>query len=425
MNRQAVGQAKRTIGEMHPIGRMLQRKCACGNHTIARGECTECAKKNTAFQQMESKFGRVSPVARDVLASPGQAPEAATRASFMAPFGKDFSQLQTLSAGNHLRLGQPPSLNGRIREPTAPAGERANRSFDQDDKNETDEESPAVSEAPVKGIDPKPDNPPQAPAEQLDKSDDDKTKKAPVPANKIVTETVAATPADRARKKIGIGEEVNCSTDPATAATWAVSGGGTISAASGNSTKFTASMTPSKSTVKATIGKNNLVVNFDVVAPDGMTSTVKSDSGLGTKGPPNNQIGFETVFDCVVQPATVSFYRVKFQENIPSNTWTWPDGTADSKGPKVVPWRVGEDNTTTDTVGNSFRPIARLFDGKKNVNFGYIVKVPEEYKDESGTWVSWLAKEQHFKEFEGATQKGRATLKATNSVSGGWQGPWQ
>ncbi|UJP07336.1 MAG: DUF4157 domain-containing protein, partial [Nitrosomonas sp.] len=32
-------------------GNLLQRKCACGNHTMAGGECTECAKKKTALQR--------------------------------------------------------------------------------------------------------------------------------------------------------------------------------------------------------------------------------------------------------------------------------------------------------------------------------------------------------------------------------------
>src|SRR5436190_20781707 len=35
-----------------PVTRgVLQRKCACGNHTVAGGECVECAKKKTNLQR--------------------------------------------------------------------------------------------------------------------------------------------------------------------------------------------------------------------------------------------------------------------------------------------------------------------------------------------------------------------------------------
>jgi hypothetical protein len=156
-----------------------------------------------------------------------------------------------------------------------------------------------------------------------------------------------------------------------------------------------------------------------------MTATVGSEPSLGTVGPPNNQIGSKTIFDCVVKPATVSFYKAEFRENIPLDTWTWPDGTAGSNGPKVVPWSVGQDNKTTDNVTSALRPIGRISNGRAFVDFGYTIRVPEDYKDESGSWVTWLANEEHYKEFRKLDQKGRSTLKATNNVSGNWQGPWQ
>lgn len=39
-------QAKPTSGNL-----LLQRKCACGNHTVAGGECAECAKKKRGLQR--------------------------------------------------------------------------------------------------------------------------------------------------------------------------------------------------------------------------------------------------------------------------------------------------------------------------------------------------------------------------------------
>jgi hypothetical protein len=253
----------------------------------------------------------------------------------------------------------------------------------------------------------------------------DAKKGAKAPSTKIVSKTVATTPSNRARRKIGIGEEVVCSTDPAKDATWSVTGGGAVTPALGNSTTFTASKSPSKSTVKATIGTEAFTADFDVVAPDGLKSTVKSNDGVGEKGPPNRNIGFKTVFDCIVQPNTVAFHRIEFRENIPKDTWTWPDGTADSNGPKEVPWSVGQDNKTTDTVSSGPRPIDRISKGGKFVDFSYTIRVPEDYKNEAGNWVTWLPGEEHYKEYAGADQRGRGTLKATNNQPGGWQGPWK
>jgi hypothetical protein len=388
---------------------MLQRKCACGNHAPVGGKCDDCAREDKQLQRKTGNlsFNEAASFVRDSTRLPTQTGGASIDKLLKAPSGNDFSRVNTISSVNVARA------------PEAPADHQLSR----DEKSEAEPEAPNVAEAPRGPVPPTPATPSPAPAEPLDKRPAAPPKPAP-PATKIVTQTVATTPADRTRKTIGIGEEVKCSTDPATAATWSVSGGGAVSPAAGNSATFTAKLGPSKPTVKATVGGTDLTVDFDVVAPNGLKSTVSSNPGQGTKGPPNNQIGFETIFDCIVQPATVSFYKVGFRENIPKNDWTWPDGTAGTNGPKEVPWSVGQDNKTTDDVTSALRPIGRVFDGKKNVSFAYTVQVPEDYKDDAGTWVSWLPNEEHYKEFD-ATGRGRATLKATNSPSGTWQGPWQ
>lgn len=74
---------------------ILQRKCTCGNHTVAGGECVECRKKRLqrkTTNQVEPET--VPPIVHQVLRSPGQPLDAATRA-FMEPrFGHDFSQVR-------------------------------------------------------------------------------------------------------------------------------------------------------------------------------------------------------------------------------------------------------------------------------------------------------------------------------------------
>jgi len=62
---------------------------------------------------------------------------------------------------------------------------------------------------------------------------------------KIVTETVATSPPNRARKTIGVGEEVNLSVVPAVTTsagdiTWDLDGGGILGTTSGTTNKFTA-----------------------------------------------------------------------------------------------------------------------------------------------------------------------------------------
>jgi hypothetical protein len=74
----------------------LQRKCDCGNHTMS-AECEDCEKKKISIQRqaiggMESS--EAPPIVHDVLRSPGQPLDSATRA-FMEPrFGHDFSHVR-------------------------------------------------------------------------------------------------------------------------------------------------------------------------------------------------------------------------------------------------------------------------------------------------------------------------------------------
>ena len=81
----------------------LQRACACGQHTVDSGECVECKKKREGTLQRASidraSTSDVPPIVHDVLQSPGQPLDAATRA-FMEPrFGHDFSGVRVHTGG--------------------------------------------------------------------------------------------------------------------------------------------------------------------------------------------------------------------------------------------------------------------------------------------------------------------------------------
>jgi Domain of unknown function (DUF4157) len=78
-------------------GRTIQRKCDCGNHTLASGECDGCKTKRLELQRRatgsKNEPSEAPPIVHEVLRSAGQPLDEATR-GFMEPrFGYDFSQV--------------------------------------------------------------------------------------------------------------------------------------------------------------------------------------------------------------------------------------------------------------------------------------------------------------------------------------------
>ena len=76
---------------------LLQRRCACGGSPGMAGECAECRNKKPTLQRRstnQTEPAAVPPIVHDVLRSPGQPLDLATRA-FMEPrFGHDFSHVR-------------------------------------------------------------------------------------------------------------------------------------------------------------------------------------------------------------------------------------------------------------------------------------------------------------------------------------------
>ncbi len=98
------------------IAGLLQRKCdSCGQHTVAGGGCSDCEKKKGLLQRKATGGEAVSetpPIVGEVLRSPGQPLDAATRAYMEPRFGHDFSQVRARSvmqksSGSDLRIGPP------------------------------------------------------------------------------------------------------------------------------------------------------------------------------------------------------------------------------------------------------------------------------------------------------------------------------
>jgi hypothetical protein len=101
MNRLSAAPHQTANGAPLNAGGILQRKCDCGNHTVAGGKCAECSKKQMSLQRATQasesdtqNSGGVPPIVHDVLRSAGQPLDAQTRA-FMEPrFGHDFSRVR-------------------------------------------------------------------------------------------------------------------------------------------------------------------------------------------------------------------------------------------------------------------------------------------------------------------------------------------
>jgi peptidoglycan hydrolase-like protein with peptidoglycan-binding domain len=95
MDQQVFQQAKLATSATPGLNGILQRACACGQHTSGGGECAECRKTREGTLQRAAvnaaPVNEVPPIVHDVLRSSGQPLDAETRA-FMEPrFGHDFS----------------------------------------------------------------------------------------------------------------------------------------------------------------------------------------------------------------------------------------------------------------------------------------------------------------------------------------------
>lgn len=79
-------------------GGLLQRQCACGQHSTAGAECEECKKKNSGLLQ-RSASGVSTPsgdfsLVHNVLHSPGHPLDSTTRRKMDCHFGEDFRNVR-------------------------------------------------------------------------------------------------------------------------------------------------------------------------------------------------------------------------------------------------------------------------------------------------------------------------------------------
>jgi hypothetical protein len=270
----------------------------------------------------------------------------------------------------------------------------------------------------------------------------------------MTSETVATWPIDRSRTTIGIGEEVVCSIDSSTWTdkdcrnyteevsdtigdrVWACEGNGLITptgVTSSDSTTLTADKSPGicavvvnvyDSKTKYSDGYISKPETFTVIAPtyqiyykdyDDPTWTAWSS---GTK-----YMRTRTVYKPVVQPTSVSFANVDFQENFgDGETDTFPDGSTFFWPFGQYPFDPDQYNQWSDThySGGPYS-IDRLYTGSEWQDFSPRNSIPLQYKNESATWVTFDTPSGGH-DFYYLTGKSRSI---PGGVAGGLQGPWQ
>lgn len=84
-----------TLSSMPLPGNRLQRKCACGQHTVAGGECAECRKKRLQRKSAERSMPESVPsIVHEVLHAPGRPLNGDIRSFMEERFGHDFSRVR-------------------------------------------------------------------------------------------------------------------------------------------------------------------------------------------------------------------------------------------------------------------------------------------------------------------------------------------
>jgi Domain of unknown function (DUF4157) len=94
------------MGRSLAVGRLLQRKCACGA-TTSEEQCEDCKKKTVQRKAVGGdRQAAAPPIVHEVLDSPGQPLNADARSFFEPRFGHDFSKVRVHTDGRAAHSAQ-------------------------------------------------------------------------------------------------------------------------------------------------------------------------------------------------------------------------------------------------------------------------------------------------------------------------------
>ena len=86
---------QKTLSGSSPKSSLLQRTCACGQHTIAGGECDACRREQSTLHRSQRAFGPPSAPGGGPGSSPAEVNGTAFNAAFdrASRIGHDFSRI--------------------------------------------------------------------------------------------------------------------------------------------------------------------------------------------------------------------------------------------------------------------------------------------------------------------------------------------
>lgn len=178
----------------------------------------------------------------------------------------------------------------------------------------------------------------------------------------VTSETIATSPADRARTRIGVGEEVRLTTNKGPA-TWTIAGGGTLTPSSGShsSVRFKADDTAATVTITAA-GSCTCSIALEVVTPSRWIMIQRPGTGLKHT---HNRPDCGWYGNLYVEPADVNFYNIEWREvdsklvatGTPNSYSGWHDAVwhgnyaPNAAGDRVSQWIPLTAHDATGTTG--------------------------------------------------------------------------
>lgn len=239
---------------------------------------------------------------------------------------------------------------------------------------------------------------------------------------KIETQTVATQPANRARKTVGVGEEVSLTLLPPGIGmvTWNIpSGTGQLSHYFSNgSIRFTAPSEGDNTTVTAAVSGSEREVEFEVIEPTDVFFENMAGSLIGGAPPVQMYYMISYYPDVYILPDNVNFYRIEVCEGY-AQTHTDPGYFRDYTPPHHTSWENSPRPINSMTVVSGKGTMASWDQGDtiggatENVRAvpprsGYAYwDIPWKYRVANGS----------LKEFKIVRQDYRITANSTNNVT--------
>ena len=199
------------------------------------------------------------------------------------------------------------------------------------------------------------------------------------PTCTITSETVSTARTNRARTRVGVGERVTL-TFSLGAASWTITGAGTLSGTSGSSVTFTAGDRNGTATITATGGGCTASITLTVVEPSG---AYQRQYGATLHNAGSCSAGFEGV--TFLTPLDVSFENIEVHEGVCNSTAHGSFVTAGWDNLAHPSWAFVPCDGGTDATGS--KVLGPNFDGTEHYDHIFSGQLPADCAAGDFTWV--------------------------------------